>query len=105
MTGLLRIVDDSGEKEVELSRSRMTIGSSQEDSLCIRIDGDFPSLASLTWDSRRATWVLYCPLPLATPIIVNRRAATPGEQIPLANLDVIELPRVFLQFQRFLAPP
>lgn len=107
MTGLLRIIDASGERDIELSRARMTMGSSRSDSLFIKSneDHDFPSLASLTWDARRATWMLYCPLPLAAPIIVNRRAAAPGEQIPLANLDVIEVPGAFLQFQRSLAPP
>ena len=105
MTGLLRIVDASGERETELSRGRMTIGTSRSDSLLITADGDFPSLLSLTWDARRATWVLYCSLPLAAPVIVNRRAAAPGEQIPLTDLDVIEVPGSFLQFQRTLASP
>ena len=109
MTGLLRIVDESGEREVELSRVRMTIGSSRSDSLVVGVrgngDGDLPSLASLTWDSRRATWVLYCPLPLPAPVIVNRRAAAPGEQVPLGNLDVIEVAGALLQFQRVLAAP
>jgi ABC-type multidrug transport system ATPase subunit len=105
MTGLLRIVDGSGERDLELSRGRMTIGSSRADSLCVQAAGDFPSFASITWDPRRATWTLYCPLPLSAPLIVNRRAVAPGEQIPLANLDVIEVPGAFLQFQRVLAPP
>jgi ABC-type multidrug transport system ATPase subunit len=38
-------------------------------------------------------------------VTVNRRAVAPGEQIPMTNLDVIELPGAFLQFQRLLAPP
>lgn len=105
MLGLIRIVDDSGEHEAELSRSRMTIGSSDSDSIRIEMEGNLECLASLTWDARRATWILYCPLPLQVQVIVNRRAAAPGEQIPLANLDVIEFPRAFLQFQRVLAPP
>ena len=105
MTGLLRIVDASGEREAELSRGRMTLGTSRADPLFVKGEGDYPSLLLLNWDPRRATWTLYCPLPLAAPVTVNRRAVAPGEQIPLTNLDVIEVPGAFLQFQRVLAPP
>ena len=105
MTGLLRIVDAAGERDAELSRGRMTLGTSHSDALFIKGQGDYPSLLSLSWDPRRATWTLSCPLPLVAPVIVNRRAVAPGEQIPLTNLDVIELPGAFLQFQRSLAQP
>ena len=105
MTGVLQIVDESGERTRELSRTETTIGSDSSDSIIIKSENLGPALVSLNWDSRRATWLLYCPLPLAAPVIVNRRAATPGEQIPLANLDVIELPGAFLKFQRLLARP
>jgi ABC transport system ATP-binding/permease protein len=105
MTGLLRIVDASGERDAELSRGRMTLGTSRVDALFVKGEGDYPSLLSLSWDPRRATWTLYCPLPLVAPVTVNRRAVAPGEQIPLTNLDVIEVPGAFLQFQRLLAPP
>ena len=105
MVGLLRVIDDSGERDLELTRNRATIGSSPNDSIRIKNDGEVGSLAAITWDGRRATWMFYCPLPLPVPIIVNRRSAAPGEQIPLANLDVIEFPGAFLQFQRVLAPP
>jgi len=105
MTGLIRVIDDSGEREIELSRERMAIGSSRSDAIYIRGEGEFPALASITWDGRRATWVLYCPLPLSAPIVVNRRSAAPGEQIPLANLDVIEVPGASIHFQRILALP
>src|SRR5437870_10684770 len=105
MTGLLRIVDAAGERDAELSRGRMTLGTSRSDALFVKGEGDYPSLLSLSWDPRRATWTLYCSLPLTAPVTVNRRAVAPGEQIPLTNLDVIELPGAFLQFQRLLAPP
>jgi len=105
MIGLLRIVDASGERDAELSRGRMTLGTSRADALFVKGEGDYPSLLSLNWDPRRATWTLYCPLPLAAPVTVNRRTVAPGEQIPLTHLDVIELPGAFLQFQRLLAPP
>src|SRR5438128_629859 len=105
MTGLLRIVDAAGDRDAELSRGRVTLGTSRSDGLFIKGEGDYPSLLSLSWDPRRATWTLYCSLPLAAPVTVNRRAVAPGEQIPLTNLDVIELPGAFLQFQRLLAPP
>src|SRR5438552_940065 len=105
MTGLLRIVDAAGDRDAELSRGRVTLGTSRSDGLFIKGEGDYPSLLSLSWDPRRATWTLYCPLPLAAPVTVNRRAVAPGEQITLTNLDVIELPGAFLQFQRLLAPP
>src|SRR5437867_8139671 len=105
MTGLLRIVDASGEREAELSRGRMTLGTSRADPLFVKGEGDYPSLLSLNWDPRRATWTLYCPLPLAAPVTVNRRAVAPGEQIPLTNLDVIEFPAAYLQSHRLLAPP
>ena len=105
MTGLLRIIDASGERDAELSRGRMTLGTSRADALFVKGEGDYPSLLSLSWDPRRATWTLYCPLPLVAPVTVNRRAIAPGEHIPLTNLDVIEVPGAFVQFQRLLAPP
>src|SRR5437764_9965738 len=105
MTGLLRIIDASGEREAELSRGRMTLGTSRADPLFVKGEGNYPSLLSLSWEPRRATWMLNCPLPLVAPVTVNRRAVAPGEQIPLTNLDIIELPGAFLQFQRVLAPP
>ena len=105
MTGLLRIVDNSGERDMELPRSRVSVGSDRADQVLIKSDELGAAIVALNWDSRRATWLLYCPLPLAVPVIINRRAATPGEQIPLANLDVIELPGAFLRFQRVLAAP
>src|SRR5213080_89775 len=67
MTGLLRIVDASGEREAELSRGRMTLGTSRADPLFVKGEGSYPSLLSLSWDPRRATWMLYCPLPLIAP--------------------------------------
>ncbi len=105
MLGFLTIIDDSGERDLELTRERMTLGYSASDTIRITGDRDVASAASLSWDTRRATWILYCPLPLSIPITVNRRAAAPGEQIPLANLDVIEVPGASLYFQRVLATP
>ncbi|HKP93769.1 MAG TPA: FHA domain-containing protein, partial [Chthoniobacterales bacterium] len=105
MTGLLQIVDKSGERTVELARTGTTIGSDRADSIPIKGENLGPALVTLNWDNRRATWVLFCPLPLAAPVVVNRRTATPGEQIPLANLDVIEVPGAFLKFRRILATP
>lgn len=105
MTGVLQIVGKSGERTVELSRASTTIGSDQSDSIVLEGENLGPALVSLSWDSRRATWLLSCPLPLAAPVVINRRVATPGEQIPLANLDVIEVPGAFIKFQRLLARP
>jgi ABC-type multidrug transport system ATPase subunit len=105
MTGLLQIVDKNGDRSVELSRTGTTIGSGESDSIVIQGENLGPSLLTISWDSRRATWVLNCPLPLGAPVVVNRRTATPGEQIPLANLDVIEVPGAFLKFERLLARP
>ena len=105
MLGLLTIVDDSGKRDIELARGRMTIGYSESDSIQINGDSEVANAASLSWEGRRATWMLYCPLPLSIPITVNRRATAPGEQIPLANLDIIELPGASLHFQRILATP
>src|SRR5579864_1108556 len=105
MLGILTIADDSGERDIELSRDRMTIGHSESDSIRVHNDSDAASICSISWDGRRATWILYCPLPLTAPIAVNRRAAAPGEQIPLANLDVIDLPGASLQFQKLWAKP
>jgi ABC-type multidrug transport system ATPase subunit len=105
MTGLLQIVDESGERNIKLSRAATTVGSDPSDSIVLEAENLAPALVTLSWDSRRATWLLCCPLPLAAPVVVNRRAATPGERIPLNNLDVIELPGAFLKFQRRLARP
>src|SRR5947207_15861121 len=100
MTGLLRIVDAAGERDAELSRGRMTLGTSRSDALFVKGEGDYPSLLSLSWDPRRATWTLYCPLPLGAPGTGNRRAVAPGGPTPLTNRDGIETPSAVLQCQR-----
>jgi ABC-type multidrug transport system ATPase subunit len=105
MIGLLQIVDKSGERSVELARTGMTIGADRADSVVVKGENLGAALLTLNWDARRTTWVLHCPLPLNTPVVINRRAATPGEQIPLANSDVIEVPGAFLKFRRILAAP
>src|SRR4051812_11105586 len=105
MTGLLQIVDNSGERSVGLARTAMTVGSDPADSVVIKGENLGAAVVSINWDSRRTTWVLHCPLPLGAPVVINRRAAAPGEQIPLANSDVIEVPGAYLTFRRSLAPP
>jgi ABC-type multidrug transport system ATPase subunit len=105
MIGLLQIVDKSGERSVELQRTGMTIGSDRADSIVVKGENIGAALLTLNWDNRRTTWVLHVPLPLSAPVVVNRRTATPGEQVPLANGDVIEAPGAFLKFRRILALP
>jgi len=105
MTGLLRIVEETAERDIELARERLTVGSAPTDTIQVKTGTIAPALVSLDWDARRATWILRVPLPLAAPVVVNGRAAAPGENVPLGNLDIIELPDAFLQFQRLLARP
>jgi ABC-type multidrug transport system ATPase subunit len=105
MTGLIRIVDATGERDIELSRETMTVGSGSGDAIRVNGNGSMESLVSLGWDSRRATWVLHCPLALSESVSINGRMAVPGEHFPLGNLDTIEFPDVFLHFQRLVAPP
>src|SRR5437879_13800707 len=102
MTGLLRIIDASGEREAELSRGRMTLGTSRADPLFVKGEGNYPSLLSLSWEPRRATWMLNCPLPLVAPVTVNRRAVAHGEQIPLTNFDIIDFTGSLLHIHRLV---
>lgn len=106
MTGVLRIVDRSGEREIELPRGYMSVGCADSDSIRIHADG-LPSSPpiSLEWNARRATWVAQCAVALAVPVSVNGRLAEPAEQFSLMHLDTLELPGVFMQFQRLLADP
>ena len=106
MIGSLRIIDSSGEREVELPRGYITIGGSDSDS--IRISAEELSASSpiaLEWDARRLTWMMQCMAALTVPVCINGRLVGPAEQFPLAHLDTVELLGVSMQFQRLLAEP
>jgi ABC-type multidrug transport system ATPase subunit len=104
MKGRLRIRDRTDEREIELTRENANIGLSANGHITVGGDAAQSGL-SLQWEPRHATWVLHIALALSTPATVNARPVNPGEQIPLSNLDTIELPNALLQFQRVLAPP
>ena len=105
MKGRLRIRDRTDEREIELTREDANIGSSANGQITVGRDAASPSGLSLQWEARHATWVLHVALALSTPATVNARPVNPGEEIPLSNLDTIELPGALIQFQRVLAPP
>ena len=105
MKGRLRIRDRTDEREIELTREDANIGSSADGHVTVGRDAANPSGLSLQWEARHATWVLHVALALSTPATVNARPVNPGEEIPLSNLDTIELPGALIQFQRVLAPP
>ena len=105
MKGRLRIRDRTDEREIELTREEAHIGSSANSQITVGRDSATQSGLSLQWEARHATWVLHVALALSTPATVNARPVNPGEEIPLSNLDTIELPGALIQFQRVLAPP
>lgn len=105
MKGRLRIRDHAGERELELTRDLARIGSSGAGQLTVNGEAASQSGLALEWDVRHATWVLRVGLALSVPATVNGRPVNPGEEIPLSNLDTVELPGGVIQFQRLLAPP
>ena len=106
MIARLRIVDNSGEREIDLPRGYISVGGNDSASIHVHLEGlqTSPPFA-LEWNARRATWVMQCSAALAVPVSINGRLAGPAEQFPLAHLDTLELPGVFMQFQRLLAEP
>jgi ABC transport system ATP-binding/permease protein len=105
MKGRLRIRDRTDEREIELTRENANIGFAASGHIAVGRDVATQNGLSLEWEARHATWVLHVALALSTPATVNSRPVNPGEQIPLSNLDTIELPNALIQFQRVLAPP
>jgi hypothetical protein len=105
MKGRLRIRDRTDEREIELTREDANISASANGQITIGRDGAGQSGLSLQWEARHSTWVLHVALALSTPATVNARPVNPGEEIPLSNLDTIELPGALIQFHRVLDPP
>jgi ABC-type multidrug transport system ATPase subunit len=63
------------------------------------------SPVALEWNPRRGTWMLQCAAALTIPVSLNGRLVGPAENYPLAHLDIVEVPGVFVQFTRVLAEP
>jgi ABC-type multidrug transport system ATPase subunit len=106
MTGLLRVIDRSGERTLELPRGHITVGGRRPDSIPVETECALSSFPfSLEWNARHATWFVQCAVALAVPVSINGRLAEPGQQFPLGHLDIIELPGVFMQLERQLAEP
>jgi len=106
VTGFLRIVDGSGEREIQLPRGYIPLGGDHPDS--VQINGEGPSTASaiaLEWNTRRATWMIQSTAALTVPVSINGRLVGPAERFPLAHLDTVELPGIYMQFNRPLAGP
>src|SRR3989442_1268963 len=105
MKGRLRIRDRTAEREIDLARGTVYIHSSESETVTVENEAPAQSGLSLHWDGRHATWVLRVALALSLPAMINGRPVDPGEEIPLSNLDRIELPGAVIQFQRVLAAP
>jgi ABC-type multidrug transport system ATPase subunit len=105
MKGRLRIRDHTSEREIELTRDISYIGSSENAQVAVGNAAPDSSGLSLQWDARHATWVLHVGFALSEAATVNGRSLNPGEEIPLSNLDTVELAGALIQFYRVLAPP
>lgn len=106
MTGLLRIVDSSGEREIDLPRGFISVGGNNSCTIQIHAEGlPASSLIALEWNARRGTWMMQCAAALTVQVSINGRLAGPAEQFPVAHLDTIEISGVFMQFNRVLAEP
>jgi len=104
MRGLLRLTDDSGEREIELTRGRTTVGGSPIDTLKINGEGYPASMLTLQWEPRRATWMLRCLRGMAPAVTVSGRPVAPDAAVQLASEDCIVVGTAKLQFDRVLAP-
>lgn len=105
MKGRLRIRDRAGERELELTQDSVQIGTAPNEQITLEGDAAGQSGLSLQKDPRHATWHLRVALALSIPATLNGREVNPGEDVPLSDFDMIELPGACLQFQRLLAPP
>ena len=98
-------MDRAGDRAVPLPRERCSLGNGPADPLRIETDGAYPSVASLEWEARRATWLFRCANERTVSIAVNGRMVLSTEPIPLNHLDTIEVADVAMQFLRVLAEP
>jgi ABC-type multidrug transport system ATPase subunit len=105
MKGTLRIMDRAGDRAVPLPRERCSLGNGPADPLRIETEGAYPSVASLEWEARRATWLFCCASERTVSIAVNGRMVASTEPIALNHLDTIEVADVTMQFLRVLAEP
>jgi ABC-type multidrug transport system ATPase subunit len=102
MRGTLRVVDASGDREVELERGANRVGGGNG-AAAIPLPEAEEEVCVLEWEARRGTWLLRRSG--STPAAVNGRPVQPAEPLALNDLDVIETAGALLQFQRHFAPP
>lgn len=105
MRDLLRIVDASGSREVELPRGLVTLGAEAGRTIRVQALDPREPFRSLQWDARRACWHLLRAEGGAGSLNVNGRALAGTEQVTLNHLDILEAPGVLLQFERTLEEP
>lgn len=79
-----------------LSQAVLKMGSSSECEICG--SSMLPEHARLSWDQRSATWVLSAASAAARSTRVNGSPAT--SPVYLQHGDIIEMPDVFIRFQR-----
>lgn len=79
-----------------LSQTVLRMGSSPECEICS--SSMLPEHARLSWDQRSATWVLTAAAAAGRSTRVNGAPVTTA--VYLQHGDIIEMPDVFLQFQR-----
>ncbi len=99
MNGRLHILQGKEEWEVDLPKDRFLIGASPSDDFRLEALG-VPGALAFQWDARAASWNLQTGHRNTT---VNGRAVTTGVPIALNHNDRIELPDLFLRFDRFPA--
>src|ERR687886_553304 len=99
MKGRLQIRDRAGERELELTQELAQIGTSPNEQITLDGDASAQSGLSLQRDARHATWLLRVALALSVPATLNGREVNPGEEVPLSDLDTIELPGACIQFR------
>jgi ABC-type multidrug transport system ATPase subunit len=105
MKDFLRIVDGAGERQVELPRGLISIGSTPGATIAVQASEPGAQLRNLHWDARRAAWLVERTDGANVNQAINGRLLESAEQVALKHLDVLEAPGVFLQFQRALAEP
>ena len=105
MRATIIIVDESGSRSAELPKGRITLGSSEEDSITLQGPDVHEAHVSLMWEARFATWRLVRNAAADAAVSINGRALVSQLPVALNHLDTLDLAGIDVRFFRRPEPP
>jgi ABC-type multidrug transport system ATPase subunit len=108
MRGQLHIATSAGSAESALPRTPCILGESADGTPALfhaRDAHQIKPLLSFHWDARKAAWSVTNAQPEFLQASLNGRPIRGQEPVFLRDLDLVEFPGVYLQFQRLLEEP